>query len=356
MQRGGSKHGFRAPNFIHDEARARLGEVIKPAQEKLANALQVDRYETLLYIKKMSTSFCSCQHKDILDDELTHDAGNTAVEQLRTLPPVYSEHQRSTDVIIDYGRNPIGDFGAFTEDSRNEDPSDYDLDDDDQTTMLGESPDCAICYRSGFVPGFELFGFQRNVLTTFDIKDMNSAQIERITEGPDVIVNWTPQSFVEFLVPVPKYFQSVRYSVRLHHDILDDKLFVGQDYLTLQTLLNNRGKFVAIRCKAGRFTHIDITFDLGSETLYTNIAQFSKVIDWTKAETLNNISVVWPTRIPEMTPGSYLVLPKKGVMLKTNDTQFLREHNNNNMNWETNCRVLQPQEPVRNIHKGFRLL
>jgi hypothetical protein len=90
--------------------------------------------------------------------------------------------------------------------------------------------------------------------------------------------------------------------------------------------------------------------------LYVNFPQFAKVTDWTTVETIGNISCVFPTRIPELLVGSYMVLPSKHIVVKITDVNYLREHDENNINWETTCRVLQPQEAAKSINKSFKLL
>lgn len=357
MKTGNSNHDLRAPNFIHEQARKRINEAVPAAQEKLANALLVDPYPALLYLKAASSTLCTCQHTPVTQDELIYERGNVNRDRIMHVDPKSTMEQEAHNVIIDLGRSSFGSFADHTEE---EEPTseDYDLDDEDDPTVASseDSPACGICYRTGFVPGFQLYGFERMVFTTYDIKEHNGITIDQISK-PNVMNILTQTGWIEFEMHVPKYFKGVRYSVRNQFDILEDKLFLADgSYLSLGYLNSKRGKKIAFRCKANQFTHIDVTFDLGSEVINTNIAQFSKIVDWEQFDAMSNISVVLPTSIPDLRPGSYIVLPTRNVTVKVADVQYLRETNNNNINWEVQTRYVQPQEPVRNIHKGFKLL
>lgn len=337
MKSGHPRLPMRAGNFIQNEARNRLVEIINPAQEKLSNALNVDRYLTILYVHKISNLLCTCQESQI---PLPTD---------KTIPHHISKHTELNEIVIDSRESLFGDKNAFTHDDES---NEYEF---NSNNSVYDSPDCGICYRMKFLPGFDLFGYQRSLFTTHDIVDSLSAYIDS-TEKPNKINIETIEGFCEFVLDIPKYFKEVKFSIRNNHEIINANLYtISNDILSLDYLASNCGKQIVFRCKESQFTHIDISFKISND-LYTNIAQFSKALDYTMLETLSNISVIFDTKIPELTAESFLLLPKKNIMLKISDVNFLREHSNKNMNWETTCRVLQPQERPKNIFKGFKFL
>ena len=85
---------------------------------------------------------------------------------------------------------------------------------------IQSSEDCDICLRTGYVPGFELYGHNHNVLTTYDIVD-----ILGFTITPDkparLLKVAEKEGYVDFELIVPKYFSYIKYSVRDNHHILD---------------------------------------------------------------------------------------------------------------------------------------
>jgi len=60
--------------------------------------------------------------------------------------------------------------------------------------------------------------------------------------------------------------------------------------------------------------------------------------------------------IKEVTVGSLLWLPKKGIGLRIVDVTYLRTSDGRNLDWAVNTRIAQPQEAWKYIAKGFPIL
>lgn len=334
-------------NFNHKGAQARLDEAVRPTQEQGLNALKVDSHEVYVYLKNMSSRVCTCkQVQDVVTemDLEIHEA------------PKYQGIAREQEINIDWSR-PL--FGEPNEAKFGTDATydEFDIEDDAasvQSSIIESSPDCGICFRSGFVPGFDQYGKTRHLFTSQDMVDNNSYTIDR-SVGPHLFERLAASGWVLFAVPIPKYFKAVTYSVRNGYEILNEQLWNGTNVCTLADMRANAGRVMHLRVRASTFTHLDITFDLGSDPILANIAQLSKITDWTMFETIGNLNVILPMTIPELPVGSIIIVPHKGMGLRITDVPQLRTSKGHNIDWACTTRVMQPQEPLKGIAKGFRL-
>lgn len=341
-----------AKNFIQQQADARLQEAIKPYQQQGTNSLGVDSHEVLLYLKQMSTRVCTCKEVQMAIPEMD-------VEFDRSAPVFNSGIGSEQEISVDWSRPLFGEPNEATfEEDHLEDADDYAFEEQPVShtnQLIEQSPECGICYRNGFVPGLVQFGQTRFVLTTHDIVDQNSYTIDRQT-APHAFKRLHINGWIEFELPIPKYFKSVSYSVRNNLQILTDKPFNGIIPLTLDDLRQNAGRSMFVRIKSSEFTHVVFTFDLGSDPIRANIAQLSKVTDWTQFEALGNVNVILPSTIRELTTGSCIILPKRNMAMRITDVQYLRTASGANLDWSCTARIAQPQEGFKSIAKSFILL
>lgn len=337
-----------ARNYIPVEADLRLKEVTQPYQNQGLNALGVDCYEVLLYLKQMSSRQCTCRAIQV-ESEL----GSMPITDIQ-----HTDIGGAHEITMDWKRPLFGEpHEARFEETDGDNIDDYGFDDAEPEPMAAQliesTPDCGICFRSGFVPGFVQYGKHRTVFTTHDVVDVVGYTVDR-SAGPHVFEKLHANACVGFDLHVPKYFKHVSISIRNNKTILDDVLFLDQA-LTHADLLANRGKTLRVLVRADYFTHVVVVFDLGTEPVYANIAQITKATDWTLFNTIGNLNVVLPMTIPELPTGSIIAVPKHGVVLTVTDTPFLRTADGRNLDWSVNTRVVQPQETTMKIHKSVRL-
>ena len=337
-----------ARNFIQEEANDRLKETITPYQRQGLNALGVDSYDILLYIKKPSTQSCTCR-----EVQMTSNLGEALG------PPVKSGISETQEISIDWRRPLFGEPHEARDESGDDgtELGDYDFDDAEPARVnqvFESSRDCGICYRTGYVPGFVQYGKQRIVLTTHDVVANQGCTIDR-NAAPHTFDRLTSSGHVEFSIVVPKYFNTVRCSVRNNIDVVDDADILNDSGapITVSWLKSVAGTQATIRISAETFTHVVFTFDLGTDSVKANIAQLTKQTDWTLFNTIGNLNVILPMTIPELTTGSIIVVPKVGIALMITDITYLRPEDGRNLDWSVNTRVCQPQEPALRIHKDF---
>ena len=341
---GNNKFG-NAKNFIHKQADARLKEALPAMQRQGRNALHVDYVEALVYLRQPSATECTCRTTEVVPNEFALDGDVSIVD-----------NGVETEISIDWSAPLFGAPNETMADAQQEYPDEYELEDDNtiSTSAINNNPDCGLCYRTGFVPGFEQFGKQRIVLTTHDVVSLDGFTLNR-TMQPHQMTRLAISGFVEFVITVPKYFKTCNYSIRNNHDVLNEKVSYAGRKLSLQDLEDHRGKQISIRIET-TFTHVVFVFDMGTEPVMANVAQISKVTDWTQFDSTSSVSIILPTTIPDIPTGSVIVLPNKNLAFCINDVQPLRDSTGKNLDWNCNTRVLQPQEWVRSINKSFRLV
>ena len=352
MQRGIRSNARHGKNYIQKEANRRMDEIVNPAKDQQLNALGVDSFETFVFRALLSTTVCTCKETP----QYIQQEGNS------TDIPINIRSQE-IEIKINQGARPLfGEPSDFNATSDNDTNSEYDLDDmDDQrefpvtSSVIETNPDCGICYRTGFVPGYELYGHARRVYTTHDIEDMVACTINQTTT-PHTIERVHYSGFTSFEISIPKYFKTCTYSIRNNHELINDKIYLGSAYLTLADLQANAGKTLVVRVQANAFTHLVLDFDLGTQSVKANLAQMTKVVDWTLFETAGNIGIVLPCSIGDLPVGSVLVVPSRNAAFKVSDVQYLKLANGSVMDWQCTTRFLQPQEKIRHILKGFRVI
>lgn len=340
-----------ARNYSHKSADARLKEAVAPYQQQGLNALKVDSFEVYYYPVAQGTTICTCKQTEIIPE----------YSRLEEPPTLVKQDQSRNPIMIDYTRTL---FGSANENGSNKNSdSDGDFDeleiDDDQDTenpvmdsTFATKANCGICYRTGFVPGYNRYGRERVVLATQHITDAYGYHVD-VTEAPHRCNKLdTRTGYIEYELNVPKYFRQAFYSVRNNTDILHDALHTTDDVqLTLADLKNAAGKTLLVRVHAPALTHVVVEFDLGTDPVLANMAQYSKSLDWTLFDTLGNISLNLPMTIPTVSSSDLVYVPQRNLTLKITDVTYLRTSKDANLDWSVSTRVLQPMEAAKHIAK-----
>lgn len=353
-------------NFIDPQANKRFDECVRPYQEQGLHALGVDYFEVLLYQRAMSTQVCTCKQTEVAPPQLGINL---------SLPPNVINPKSDTDaeITIDYARPLFGtrgeatnnlDYTSSLEFAEDDDIIDEDaLDDDEIPTRTSENlfsanADCGICYRTGYVPGYSLYGWDRKVLCTYNMTNIYGYHVNQ-SKAPHVFDKVDDEEgYVEFIMQVPRHFRRLKYCIRNNHlGLVDDELFnaAGQP-LTLNDVRAAAGKEMLVRVTAEAFTHIVFEFDLGVQPVHANISQMSRSIDWTMFDTLGTMTITLPMTIKEVQSSDFIYVPSRYQVLKVTDTPFLRTAGDKTLDWSVTCRITQPQEPVKLIYQGRWLL
>ena len=345
-------------NYISAQADARLREVTAPYQQQGLRALEVDSFAVKYYHQCRSTTVCTCK-----ETKLT-----SAFSALGTnLPPtvVKQDSVLGSSVSIDFRRQLFGTQSDSTQsddsEGLNDDMEIVDEDDDEDaapsvSSSFTSSADCAICYKTGYVPGYGAYGFLRKVFTTHSILDVRGYTTDQ-TCAPHVLKRVDPRAgYVQYELEIPKYFQDVLVSVRNNREVLGETLFNASGVpLTFTEVKNAAGTTIVIQIQAQEFTHVVVEFDLGTEKTLANLAQQQKTIDWTLFSTLGNIQIVLPMTIQTVSASDVIYVPSRKMLFKITDVTYLTTARDVNLDWSVSTRVLQPQEALGRIHRSFRL-
>jgi hypothetical protein len=370
IKRGPPTHNrTRARNFIQREAQKRLDETIKPFLNQIDNSLHVDAVPIFYYSTVPTGTPCTCEESPITE-AFTENPGNAPTVARQGGTNVFRERSGGIETIKilprDYEVPLFGTPGetATAKDMAEDDDDGFALDLDDpvprtsSNLFAGRNVDCGICYGIGYVPGFSLLQSQRLVLTTHDIEDANGFFIDNST-APHTIERQHQSGYVDFLIRVPKYFKRVRFSVRKNRELLAAaKLYdeIG-NVINLAKIRDRAGKSLIVRVSEPEFTHVILEFDLGLEPIVANVAGISRTLDYTMLETIGNLQVILPTTpIGKVASGDVIAVPFRNLFLKVSDVdESLQTAMMTKFEWRANCRILQPQEALRNLHKALPL-
>ncbi len=348
-----SRHGR---NYIQDQANARLAEAVAPTQGQQNNALGVDFFEVDYYQISPTSLVCSCRQTEVVRQEFGSNLG---------VDPTLVRRGVDSEVSIEWNRPLFGQVGETSSDQRQLNEADEMIDDFEVAdtdvvgttdSVVGSGQDCGICYRTGFVPGYQAYGKIRNVFTTYHIEDVSGYSINK-EFAPNSLTRNDEEGYVEYLLNVPKYFKSVKCSVRNNKEVLTDGIWsLMYTPISINHLRASAGHSLSFRVVADEFTHVVIEFDLGTQPIHANIAQMSKTTDWTMFETLGNLNVVLPVSIGKVTSGDLIFVPSRKIGLKITDVQYMQTSKDAKIDWSCNTRVLQPQEAMCRLPNGLNIL
>lgn len=348
-----------ARNFTHAEAQRRLDETVAGAQRQQLNALQVDSHEVEYFYRVNNTHVCTCKETEMIPERVAQLAESDITPEL-DVPELGNQ-----SITFDWNRPLFGGKGETLDSDLMELDELEDTDDgrehytENETVdaLMSSSVDCGICYRNGFAPSYGVYGHQHEVFTTHRIEDVSGYTIDA-TCTPHRLVKFAPrESYVEFLVDVPLYFQQVSFSVRDNTRHLKDEVIYAADGkpLTSQDFRNNAGHTMVIHVLADAFTHLVVDFKTG-DNLNVNSAQISKTQDWTLFETIGGLSIVAPVTVQEPKANDIIYLRKLRITLKVTDVQYMKTSKGSQLDWNLSTRVVQPQETFKHISTRMILL
>lgn len=353
-----------ARNFIQKQAQARLDETVKAYNHQVSNSLAVNAVEVILYqVERLVGRPCSCSKTNVK----AAPGSNVA--------PVIPHKDRLTDTIdielqdddlfgtgfddkimndVHVRRVSGGQGGGHNESSG---VVAIELDDDEQfeDSHSQGSVNCGICYRSLRQPGYKALGLQRRLFTNYDVENVDGYHVDS-TSAPHAFVKEEPNGFVCFKLLVPKYFNSVTYSIREDLFLLREKpTNVNGATITIEDLRRYAGTTVDIYIRSERFTHVVFEFDLGIQRINANIGGETTTLDYDRLQTMSDIPIVFGPEVSDVNEGDIVCIPERNLYLKIRDKERKVMQDQARLEWVCSTRVLQPTEPLRNIAKGYKL-
>lgn len=397
LRKGHSRRAFKnSGNYTHARAQKRFDEAVPSFHQKIENSLQVDGNVGLLFkqIKLGLGRPCTCnkyavddQHAPNRtdDDPVLHDVAPSA--------PVMAPQASDMDGVEIKIRkdNLFGDSGllGMTEegfhhgdmpqetprvrdlaelDHRVADPSSLnedhlaDLDPElqayyEDNVFAGNSINCGVCYKTGSQPGFECLDHQYCVMTNYDIVSSQGYHVDQ-SAHPAQMQKHADEGFIVFTVDVPKFFKTLTYSIRDNEKLIKFNHILDintNQPVTMKDLDPFRGGQYSFKVESKNFTHVTLLFDLAMEPLMINVTDEANTLEISREDTIGNLSLVMPARIGHISSGDIVYLPHRNIALKITDAPRKQKANRTIIEWAVQTRTLQPQEPVRNIAKGYKV-
>lgn len=362
INRGKNVSFNRFKTYEGKRVQQRLDSVLPAVQSKVEQALAVDATRCVIYKKAKFGLVCSCNRVDNLPNDATgamksvgresdtHQRNVEIVPANRTMFGGGRTQAVSLDEINGGGKALIDAVDLMT-----------DGDDFDQRWDGGNVVNCGICYRQGVQPGFAAVGYQYVVMTHNHVVEYKGYNLDP-SVAPLLFRQVRKDGYVHFDVTVPKYFKTVKYSVRENDrvygaDVRPMAYINGQQTeLTMALLDQHRGQNIIIRVSnVETFTHCVMIFDQGVEPVLCNISEEANVLNYDQELTIGNITVVLPARVGMIEPEDLLILPDRNYVLKVMEAPKKRTSRQQAWEWVATTRPVQRKEIQFNIDKGYKV-
>jgi hypothetical protein len=382
---GRGKNKRLARNFTHVPAQKRLDETLPTFHNQIENALQVDSVEAIVFKKSEIGRPCTCKKLPVTENLDAINGSN--------LPPnIEPQDSESGGILMDFGEDDIfGDHGQQTvQTGRNQsdaqreqqlreqeagdlvdDEGSMDMVDDGSSAILGfednlfasNSINCGICYMRGIQPAYEPLNHTMFTLTNYNIVNSQGYHVDFSEHPAKMKVQGDPaQAWMEFRINVPKYFKSIRFSVRDNLQLIKGAYLHptaqpvdGVPNCSFKWFEENRGRTVSIFVRGEDFTHVMIFFENNANPLKVNISQENETLDYQRESTIGQITVIAPEKIGHIRNADVIVIPERRLSLKVTDAPRKTTARRQIIEWELTTRSVQRSEALRNIYLGYKV-
>lgn len=356
FRRNVARNNRSAKNYTHKVAQSRLSyDVLPIVQQFVDNSNRVNSAPIMYFTKNMLGRPCSCQTKSHIPQDLQQDEVNQF-----TLRNTKNSHVKIKQHGMLFGEPNAADadvedlFPTKLEDREAISDTDF---------ILSESFDCGVCYRTGIVPGYSLVGAQSTYITfnSGNIAETNHYTLDTVST-PERFVRTHEDGYVLMVCSIPsladitKFYYSVRdnreilfgsilYHPNLNLPIINTSLFLSSVQKVYSDELGADEYLFYFKIREKQFTHV-VIHCLTTSELYANISEESLSLDYTMVNTLSNVTLTIPPRLPKVRSGDVIYIPKRNLTLKVSD--FSRKNTVDFQDWEytVNTRQLQPQETL----------
>ena len=84
-----------------------------------------------------------------------------------------------------------------------------------------------------------------------------------------------------------------------------------------------------------------------------NISQENQALDYNLRDIVGNLTIVLPPTLHEVRIGDTLVIPDRRYVVKVMNRERKITADKRQLEWVTECRIIKPQENIKNIHKNL---
>lgn len=349
----------RAGNYITAIAQARMLDLSRVSADKWLNSINVEGQEALYFNAVDAGCECSCranggmvfdQEEDVLDsgvrgtpsfENVVGTSDKAGTFQVTNRGSTFGWGDADSDVIRrtledelpSETRTLTGEIGSIDE-------------------LFEDGVDCGVCHRRGLQPGYELHGYERVLLTTFNLDPDSPCTV--VNQQPDLIEVAEGGGYAEWVLVVPRYYTDCKIRVLDNHDTLDTRLFkTNGDPLLPADLFAVRGNPTGIRVRTmqPQFTHVDVRFKLPRAPLKISLPQLARIKDYRKFLAIPVATIIVPNTQPRCDYSDLVVVPHMNLMWKVSEVRPLTIIDGYQIGWELQARIVQPNESLWSILK-----
>ena len=334
-----------ARNFIHEQAQARLKEVVVAAQQIATNSVFVHATPVIYFTKQDSGTMCGCRKKVVNGDQMPVD----------TTGSLNSEYEIDLEAPLFRG------FGSSAKEQQPEmsiADDDLDVQNNDNIpntelpnhgnstfdSIFGNSIACPICFRSGVVPGYQAVGYSRLVFSSVFVEDSVGYSVDSGRSIPRFDLFDKQLNYIEFDLTVPLIFKSVQFAAYDDQTILRKIVFSIDGHIVSETLLHQyRGKTVKLHVSGLSFTHCVFLFKINKDVI-ADFPQDSKPKDYATFDTTQPMTIVLDISVPKISTSDILYKVGYDQFWKINDFDYFRTSDKTVIGWTIQARILQKDE------------
>jgi len=358
-----------------------IKEVTAIQQNKTSNAFRVQGYKCVAYHHLLQGRKCSCQSagkqiNGILGKDGKASQGDinqmltgemeftiTPYEQPNRLFPGNTTHTSPYSSSDPYqGNFSIGSNGEdgdfpfevisdgipdFEDNGPTQPETINDLVGDFDASVLGFSDvACPICFGNGFIGGYAPFSAHRTVLTVADVQLSSEGEIN-LTRRP---LSATAKSF-SVIVKLPR--GAIGLDVfkvwNMARPVAATFTLDGNAVTSITDVLNScdGGPHLLQTQVNGEFTHLEIQFNLSTESVYFEFPRRNIGSDTSLLEQMDPFQIILSPNVPTIDSMDVIVESQLGKVLIVQSVNTWKTRQRAILGWEVQVRVIQPQELFR---------
>lgn len=366
-----------------------IREVTPIQQAKTYNAFRPQGFKATLYNHLLQGRKCSCQAtgKQVngilgkdgkasdgdINEMLTgameftikqYEAPNREFPQNTTLTSPYSTDPYQGEFSIgsngDDGDFPFEVIAADIPDFQDNGPTQPktidDLAGDFDASVLGFSDvACPICFGNGFIGGYAPFSAQRTVLTVADVQLSSEGEIN-LTKRP-----WSARAkSFSVIIKFPRGAIGVDVFKVWHMAKPVNATYTidGKPVTSVTDVLNacDGGPHLLQATIDGEFTHLEIQFNLSTESVYFELPRRNIGSDTSLLEQMEPFQIILSPNVPTIDSMDVIVESQLGKILVVQSVNTWKSRHRSLLGWEIQVRVIQPQELFRILPARGRVL
>lgn len=205
---------------------------------------------------------------------------------------------------------------------------------------------CPICFGTGFVGGYAPFHAHRTVLTVADVQLSSEGEIDT-TKRP---LTARAKSF-SVIIKLPK--GAIGLDVfkvwNMAKPVASTFILDGNPVNSITDVLNScdGGPHLLQATVNGEFTHLEIQFNLSTESVYFEFPRRNIGSDTSLLEQMEPFQVILSPNVPTVDSMDVIVESQLGKVLVVQSVNTWKTRQRAVLGWEIQVRVIQPQELFR---------